>query len=107
MVEKHEYFKLGVYSTSIFILYLLYFLTFIGISYVDKRKIHLFSVIIQTVVCFILIVRFHPFTQHEITRFDKTLIFSTASFLFINIFFTEFYAIYIHDSKIFMNLGRI
>ena len=103
MTEKHENIKLGIYSFSIFILYVLYFFAFIGVIYIDKHKIHLFSIIIQIAICLVLMLRFHPFTHHEITYFDKTLIFSAASFLAINIFMTEIYTIYIHESMLLNN----
>jgi len=97
MVEKSEPFKLQLFKLSIFTIYITYLLTFLGVIYVDKSKIRTFSIIVQFVICFILIMRFHPFQNHQMTDFDKTIIFSASSFLFINLFITEIYS-HFHSS---------
>lgn len=92
MVEKSEPFKLKIFQFSMFIVYVSYFLTFLGVIYVDKSKIRLFSIFIQLIICFILILRFNPFRNHKMTDFDKTIIFSASFFMFINLFITEIYS---------------
>ena len=92
MVEKSEPFKLKLFNLSLIVIYITYILTFLGITYIDKSKIRVFSIIIQFVICLILLIRFNPFINHEMTDFDKTIIFSAASFLFINLFITEIYS---------------
>lgn len=98
MIQKSEPIKLNLFKISIFIIYLLYFLAFLGITYIDKSKIRLLSISVASIICVILMLRFHPFRHHEITDFDRTIIFSAASFLFINTFVTEIYSQYIKDS---------
>jgi hypothetical protein len=98
MVEKSEPIKLQLFQISMFVVYITYFLTFLGVIYIDKSKIRLFSILIQLIICFILIIRFNPFRNHQMTDFDKTIIFSAASFLFINLFITEIYSHFITPS---------
>ena len=97
MVEKTEPIKLRIFTFSMFVIYVMYFSTFLGVTYFDKTKIRLFSSIIQMIICFILILRFNPFTIHQMSDFDKSIIFSAASFLFINLFITEVYSHYTKD----------
>lgn len=98
-MEKTEPIKLGIFTFLIFLIYIMYFSTFLGITYFDKTKIRLFSSIIQMIICFILILRFNPFTTHQMSDFDKRIIFSAASFLFINLFITEVYSYHSKNIK--------
>ena len=94
MVEKTEPFKLHFFKILIAVIYILYFSTFLGITYINKSKIHLMSVIIESIICIILILRFNPFRKHQMTDFDRAIIFSAASFLLINLFTNEIYSQY-------------
>ena len=112
MIEKRESFKLQLYTFSIIIIYILYFSTFLGVTYIDKSKIHLMSVTIETIICIILMLRFNPLKQHVMTDFDRAIIFSAASFLFINLFTTEIYSQYTNDINkvkdiLFNNINNI
>ena len=112
MAEKTEPIKLNLFKMSIATMYIFYFLTFLGVSYIDKSKIHLISIIIESIVCIILIIRFNPFTHHQMTDFDRTIIFSAASFLFINLITNEVYSQYtknINEMKddLFKNINII
>jgi hypothetical protein len=90
-MAKTESIKLQIFKVSIFFIYITYILTFLGISYIDSSKIRLFSIVVQFIISLILIVRFHPFNHHELTKFDRAIIFSSASFLFVNLLITEIY----------------
>jgi hypothetical protein len=98
-MAKTESIKLKIFEISMFFIYMTYILTFLGISYIDSSKLRLFSIFIQFIISLILMVRFHPFNNHELTKFDRAIIFSSASFLFVNLFFTEIYY-YLENSKI-------
>jgi hypothetical protein len=87
--------KENIYYISILILYLTYILTFLGVIYLNKKYIRIFNIIIQISICLLLILRFNPYNEHQITNFDKTLIISAASFLLFNLFVTEIYSAYI------------
>lgn len=112
MVEKSEPIKLNLFKISIATMYIFYFFTFIGVSYIDKNKIHLMSIIIESIVCIILIIRFNPFRYHKMTDFDRAIIFSASCFLFINLITNEIYSEYtnsINEMKddLFKNINSI
>jgi hypothetical protein len=98
MTEKSEPLKLKIFNIVLFFLYATYFLAVLGISYLDTNRIRTFSLFIQLVISSILMLRFNPFNHHEMTDFDRTIIFSSACFLFINLFVTEIYS-NIHNSN--------
>jgi len=87
--------KENIYYMSILILYAMYGLTFLGVIYLNKKYIRIFNIIIHVSVCLLLILRFNPYNEHQITNFDKTLIITAASFLLFNVFVTEIYSAYI------------
>jgi hypothetical protein len=112
MVEKTEPIKLNLFKLSIATMYIFYFFTFLGVTYIDKSKIHLMSIIIESIVCIILIIRFNPFRNHQMTDFDRAIIFSAASFLFINLITNEVYSQYTNNinelkDDIFKNINSI
>lgn len=96
--------KENIYYTSVNILYILYFLTFLGFSYLNEKYVHMFSVIMQVTICVLLILRFNPYNEHQLTNFDKTLIISAASFLLFNLFVTQIYSAYIIYTKWFNDI---
>ena len=96
---KNESIKLQLFKIFIVFIYITYILTFLGISYIDSSKLRLFSIFIQFIISIILIIRFNPFNDHELTEFDRAIIFSSASFLFVNLLITEMYH-YLDSSKI-------
>jgi hypothetical protein len=98
-MENKEPIKLKFFNIIIAIIYILYFSAFLGITYIDKTKVHLLSITIEFIICIILILRFNPFKHHIMTDFDKAIIFSAASFLFINLFTTEIYSYLFTDFK--------
>lgn len=101
---KTESIKLQIFNISILFIYITYVLTFLGISYIDSSKLRLFSIIIQFIISFILMVRFHPFNDHELTKFDRAIIFSSASFLFFNLLITEIYHYFDSSKTVYYNL---
>jgi hypothetical protein len=99
MTEKSEPLKLKIFNIVLFFIYTTYFLAVLGISYIDTSKIQTLSVFVQLIISSILIMRFHPFNHHEMTDFDKKIIFSSAAFLFINLFITEIYSNFDNKNK--------
>ena len=94
MAEKKDQLKYAIYIFSILFIYTVYFLAFIGITIIDKSKLHLFSIILELTICALLIIRFNPYTTHQITEFDKIVIFEGSVFLFVSLFITEVYSQY-------------
>jgi hypothetical protein len=70
--------------------HVLYFITFIGIFYVDSSYIHILNVITQTFICLFLLVRFFPYRQHQLNKYDSTVIFGSALLLASNLAATEY-----------------
>jgi hypothetical protein len=82
--------KKPVYLTMIGFIYISYFLIFLGLFYINKKYIEIFSNLLLTFVCLFLILRFHPFRNHELRDFDATIIFGSAVLLLTNAGLTQF-----------------
>jgi hypothetical protein len=96
-----ETYKYNIFWISIISIHILYIFTFLGIIFLNKNYIRSFSILVQTIICILLLLRFNPFTTHEVTQFDKSMIFSSASFLAFNLLFTEIYTNYIEKSSLY------
>jgi hypothetical protein len=66
------------------IIYIFAFSIF-GISLVRIQMIRGLNTLIQTSICLLLLIKYHPFRQHVFTQTDSKLIFSCAVFLFFNL----------------------
>ena len=66
------------------IIYIFVFSIF-GISLVRIQMIRGLNTLIQTAICILLLIKYHPFRQHVFTQTDSKLIFSCAVFLFFNL----------------------
>lgn len=74
------------YFFSLIIIYILYFLTFLGIFSKLPGQVFLFHGTIQILLCILLLYRFHPFRRYyKFTKNDAKLIFSAALLLLINL----------------------
>jgi hypothetical protein len=87
--ESHKY---RIFWTLLITVHILYIFTFLGIVFLNPNYIRLFRIIVQIIICVLLLLRFNPFTRHDITALDKTMIFSSASFLLLNLLFTEIFS---------------
>lgn len=69
------------------ILNIIYLVTFsiFGISLVRIQAIRGLNTFIQTAICILLLIKYHPYRQHVFTQSDSNLIFSCAVFLFFNL----------------------
>ena len=93
--NKIEEVKTPLFVGTLFVWHLLYFLVFFGVVYINSTYIHYLSIFIQLFITGFLILRFHPFRKHEISRFDAIVIFASATFLLTNLLTTEILAPYL------------
>lgn len=56
-----------------------------GISLVRIQMIRGLNTLIQTSICILLLIKYHPYRQHVFSQSDSRLIFSCAVFLFFNL----------------------
>jgi len=73
-----------VFTHILNIIYLVVFSIF-GISLVRIQMIRGLNTLIQTSICILLLIKYHPYRQHVFTQSDSRLIFSCAVFLFFNL----------------------
>lgn len=77
------------YPYIIILVHVLYFSIFIGIMTINSVYIKSLNVFVQLLVCIFLLIRFHPFREHELKKYDSRIIFSCAIFLITNLLFVE------------------
>ena len=107
IVNTFDNLKKPLFSGSIALLYLSYFLLYFGVFYVDKAYINLLSQGIHLFVCLFLLIRFHPFRKHELNDFDSRIIFSSALILVTNLGITEYLKQFIQKTVKFSNVIQI
>ena len=73
-----------VFTHILNIIYLVVFSIF-GISLIRIQMLRGLNTIIQTSICILLLIKYHPYRQHIFTQSDSRLIFSCAVFLFFNL----------------------
>ena len=73
-----------VFTHILNIIYLVVFSLF-GISLIRIQMIRGLNTLIQTSICILLLIKYHPYRQHVFTQSDSNLIFSCAVFLFFNL----------------------
>jgi hypothetical protein len=87
------------------ILQISYVLAFVGLNYINPVYLNSFNIFIQFFVCIFLLVRFHPYREHQLKPYDSKIIFSSALFLLVNLGFVEYFRIVInHDVSKIKNL---
>jgi hypothetical protein len=84
-----KYLQYNLFSASIFLLYISYFLLFFGVYKFNEKYVHYLSVFVHIFVCVFLLIRFNPFSRVEINSRDKNVIFSAAILLLFNVVFAE------------------
>jgi hypothetical protein len=90
-VDKHVKHAKTIYITTVALIHMLYFITFLGIITVDVKYIHMLNVFIQTFVVLFLSIRFNPFRKdYAFTSADKTIVFGSAVLLGTNLLTVEF-----------------
>jgi hypothetical protein len=73
-----------VFTHILNIIYLVVFSIF-GISLIRIQMIRGLNTLIQTSICILLLIKYHPYRQHVFSQSDSKLIFSCAVFLFFNL----------------------
>ena len=68
-----------------------YVLLFIGLFEFNKEYLNVLDILIQTFICFFLIIRFNPFRKHIFRPSDAKIIFGSATFLLLNLGFVKFF----------------
>ena len=81
--------KIRLYWGAMAILYILYFVVFFGVFYVNPDHIRLLSTIVHLVVAVFLLWNFNPLRKYELRPYDNNIIFASAVFLFTNVVATE------------------
>ena len=78
------------YFWSILLIHVIYVAVFLGIFVNVPFYIRYLNFIIQVLLCFILMIRFHPFKEHNTSnQVDGMFIFGAATFLFTNVVLVE------------------
>jgi hypothetical protein len=73
------------YMSMIVLIYVLYFLTFLGFMVIAPSRIQTLSVVIQICVATYLVLRFHPFRKPVLHKEDVDIIFGSGILLFVNL----------------------
>ena len=100
------------YFWSIVIINLIYIAVFLGIFVTVPIYIRHLNFIIQSLLCIVLIIRFHPFKENNQLRPNDTMfIFGAATFMFINVVLVEIVKfplvnIYINKTLSFLHLEQ-
>lgn len=66
------------------IFYLLYFGTLSGIIFFNADYLNTFKIIMHSFICLFLLLRFHPFREHTVSKYDARIIFASAVILLLN-----------------------
>ena len=74
----------SVYMTILYSSYVLYFIAFTGILSLNPSYLSVLETFIKYYISIMLLIRFNPFVDRKITKFDKKLVFTSALLLFIS-----------------------
>ena len=89
--NKIEHVKKPMFIGIMATIYILYFLLYIGITFINPNYVQMLSKFIRLFICVFLIIRFHPFKQKHVLRdFDEELIFTSAIFIFTDLGITQY-----------------
>lgn len=81
--------KHHVFRGTFILLYILYFLLFMGVSFIHVEYVHILALCIHLAICAFLLWRFNPFIDHALRPFDSDIIFASATLLLFNTMSTE------------------
>jgi hypothetical protein len=71
--------------------HLAYVVVFIGLVELNEKYLNVLDILIQTFICFFLIIRFNPFRKHVFRPSDAKIIFGSATFLLLNLGFVKLF----------------
>ena len=96
-----DYFSAPVYHLLTVLLMLAYILIVIGVTYVNPDYTGYLTLISQTFIAIILIIRFNPFRNHMIcSENDRTLVLASSFFLLFNDEYTHYIIDYMKSTPI-------
>lgn len=96
-----EYFSAPVYHLLILLLYITYIIAIIGITYINPNYTRYLSILIQSFIALVLMIRFNPLRKKiNCDKNDKTLIFASAFYLLFNDEFTNYIVDYFKKNEI-------
>lgn len=72
-----------LFNYGLIVSYLLYILALFGIYSNAFMYLGTLSMILKTYVSLFLIARFNPYIKHDFTDFDRKVVFSAGTFLFL------------------------
>ena len=86
--------KVNIYIWLFVIPYILYFVAFFGIWYINPNYIQVIDALLQIYIALFLMIRFNPFIKHEFRPYDDRLIFGSAFLLLTNAGVTSLFTKY-------------
>ena len=87
-----------VYFILIGIWYIIYFVSIIGLAYIDPKYVKTLNSIIQTFIALVLVIRFNPIQKNlKCNRNDRIFILASCFFLLINDEFTNYVRTFFKD----------
>jgi hypothetical protein len=85
VTKGDKYYDSALLFTHLLNIIYIFVFSIFGISLVRIQIIRGLNTLIQTSICLLLLIKYHPFRQHVFTQTDSKLIFSCAVFLFFNL----------------------
>ncbi len=84
--SNNNYFKWhkNIYLLIVYISGILYIIAFTGIMAFNPQYLEFLHIIMRYYISIILLIRFNPFVEHTMTKFDKKLVFTCALLLFVS-----------------------
>ena len=85
-----ERIKKPAYIAMMTLLYICYFIIYVGVFYIDPAYVDTLSKGIRIFICAFLIYKFHPFRHHRLQEFDGELIFASALLILTDMGITQY-----------------
>jgi hypothetical protein len=89
-MELLEQIKIPLYNAMVLVLYMCYFLLYLGVFYINPEYIETLSRLIRLFICSVLIIKFHPFREHKLKEFDGQIIFAGAVLILTDMGVTKY-----------------
>jgi hypothetical protein len=83
--------KGSIFYITTFIIYATYLAIFLGISFIRPEYLQTSMHIMEFFICLILIIRFHPFKEAKMEKYDQQIIFLSATILLTNLGYTNYF----------------
>lgn len=93
-----EYIKKPVYILLIVIIYVTYFLIYIGFIKYNPNIINNIHIYLQLFIGFFLFIKFFPYRKYELKEYDSNIIFTTSIILLTNLGIVQLMKNYFHQS---------